>query len=78
MMKVILTALAIYAIWFFFKNQKRIKAAYDEVQEKKRARTQEHTGKTKVPVAQDMVQCPKCGAYVAADQPHTCDAPSQP
>ncbi len=73
MVKVLLTVLVIYAIWFFFKNQKRIKAAYDEVQEKKRA--QERSSGTKAPVAQDMAPCPKCGAYIAAGEPHTCEAP---
>lgn len=71
MLKVLLTALVIYAIWFYVRNQKRIKAAYDEVQEKKRA--QERSPEANVPVAQDMAPCPKCGAYIAAGEPHTCE-----
>lgn len=72
MAKVLLTILVVYAIWFIIRHQKRIKAAYDEVQEKKRA--QERSSGANVPMAQEMVPCPKCGAYVAAGEPHTCEA----
>ncbi len=70
-MQVLLLLALIYAIWFFFKNQKRIKNAYDEVQAKK-VRPQTKTG---VPAVQDLVPCPKCGAYIAAGEAHTCDSP---
>lgn len=70
MAKVLLTILVIYAIWFYVRNQKRIKAAYDDVQAKKRA--QERPSAPNVPVAQELVPCPKCGAYIAAGEPHTC------
>lgn len=73
MVKVLLTALVIYAIWFYFRNQKRIKAAYDEVQEKKR--TGEKPSASNVPMAQDLAPCPKCGAYVAAGESHACETP---
>lgn len=70
MAKVLLTILVVYAIWFYIRHQKRIKAAYDEVQEKKR--THQPQPGSNVPVAQELVPCPKCGAYVAAGEPHTC------
>ncbi len=77
MINVLLTILVIYVIWFAFRHQKRIKAAYDEVQEKKKAQGQPPP-EARVPVAQDMTPCPKCGAYVVAGEPHTCDAASAP
>ncbi len=78
MFKLIFTVLVVYVIWFSFKNWARIQAAYKEVQdEKDRAAGIAPQGKSKSkprqPVVQDLVPCPKCGAYVAAGTACSCE-----
>lgn len=74
MFKVIFTVLVVYVIWFSFKNWARIQAAYKEVQdEKDREAGANIKAKPRQPVVQDLVPCPKCGAYVAAGTTCSCE-----
>ena len=79
MFKIIFTIGIVYVIWWAFKFRTRIAAAYKEVQDEK-AREQgatmnAETGKPKAgaPVVQDLLPCPKCGAYVAAGSACSCE-----
>ncbi len=85
LMKLIFTAGLIYVVLFVFKHRARIAAAHKTVMEEKareakaQARAQAAQAAADfasrapgVPVAQDLVPCPKCGAYVAAGATCSC------
>lgn len=74
MLKLIFTIGVVYVIWFSFKNWARIQSAYKEVQdEKAREAGANIKSKPRQPVVQDLVPCPKCGAYVAAGTACSCE-----
>ena len=75
LIKLLFTIGVIYVVWFAFKYRARIAAAHKTVMEDKareaRAAARAQAAETAarppgMPVAQDLVPCPKCGAYVAA------------
>ncbi len=74
MFKVIFTVLVVYVVWFSFKNWARIQSAYKEVQDAKdREAGIAPKSKSRQPVVQDLVPCPKCGAYVASGTACSCE-----
>ncbi len=62
LLKILFTVAVVYLVWFLFKYRARIAAAHREVMESK-------ARKRGTPAAQDLVPCPKCGAYGPAGQP---------
>ena len=74
MLKLLFTIGLVYVVWFSFKNWARIQNAYKEVQdEKARQAGVAPKPKSRQPVVQDLVPCPKCGAYVAAGTACSCE-----
>ena len=74
MLKLIFTIGVVYVIWFGFKHWTRISAAYKEVQdEKAREQGAPIRPKSRQQAVQDLVPCPKCGAYVAAGLACACE-----
>ena len=78
MLKLILTIGVVYVVWFSFKHWARIQAAYKEVQDEKARAAGARMGPqgkqgSRQPVVQDLVPCPKCGAYVAAGTACSCE-----
>ena len=73
-MKFLLTILIVYVVWFAFKHRTRIAAAHRAVMEQK-AREEQATrrSRSREVVAQDLVPCPRCGAYIAAGTACTCE-----
>jgi hypothetical protein len=73
-LKILLTVAVIYAVWFFFKYRSRItvanKGAKDETMRDTTAKGKRTPG---VPVAQDLVPCPKCGSYIPAGTACSCE-----
>lgn len=63
MLKILLTAGVIYAVWLLYKYRSRIAAVHKTVMEEN----------ARAPVAQDLVPCPKCGAYAAAGTVCSCE-----
>ncbi len=81
LLKLLLTIGLIYAVWFAFKNRTRIAAAHktvvdDKAREAAQARTQAAAEAAArppgMPVAQDLLPCPKCGAYIAVGTTCSC------
>lgn len=82
LVKLVFTVLVIYAVWFIFKYRARIAAAHRSVMADKakeqnsaqaRADADAATRKPGTPLAQDLVPCPKCGAYIAAGTACSCE-----
>ncbi|MBX7200167.1 MAG: hypothetical protein K1X51_12435 [Rhodospirillaceae bacterium] len=74
MLKLLFTIGLVYVVWFSFKNWARIQSAYKEVQDEKARQAGAHVKpKSRQPVVQDLVPCPKCGAYVAAGTACSCE-----
>ena len=67
--KILLLIVIIAAVWYGFKVVGRINA-------KRKAGEDDSVADASNPSvdAEEMVQCPKCGAYVARDEPHSCSA----
>jgi hypothetical protein len=79
MLKILFTVAVIYIVWFAFKYRRRITAAHKDVMDQK-ARAAAKAQDTDVavrppgmPVAQDLLPCPKCGAYVASGARCSCE-----
>jgi hypothetical protein len=75
LVKIIFTVAVIYIVIFVFKYRARIAAAHRTVMEAK-AREQAsapRAARRREPAAQDLVPCPKCGAYIAAGSACTCE-----
>ena len=72
--KILLTVAVIYAVWFIFKYRKRIAAAHKTVMDQKaREAAADAAARTPgTPLAQDLLPCPKCGAYVATGAVCSC------
>lgn len=72
--KILFTLVVIYAVWFVFKYRARIAAAHKSVMdEKARATAATASRPPGTPMAQDLLPCPKCGAYVAAGSACSCE-----
>lgn len=82
--KLIFTLGAIYVVWFAFKYRARIAAAHKSVMEEKAASAARANAAARAaaasaatrppgtPIAQDLLPCPKCGAYIAAGAACSC------
>jgi len=72
--KILLTIAVIYAVWFIFKYRKRLAAAHKTMMDQKaRDAAADVASRTPgTPLAQDLLPCPKCGAYVAAGAVCSC------
>ncbi|MAY65831.1 MAG: hypothetical protein CMM77_01740 [Rhodospirillaceae bacterium] len=71
--KLLFTGLAIAAVWYGFKWLTRMQARQREVARDNAKRMKESgTSKSKTPEVEDMVECPTCGAYVAAQGMRHC------
>src|SRR5262249_7388454 len=74
MFKALLTIGIVYAIWYGYKFRARIAAAYEEVQaEKAREAQAARAAKARELAAQELLPCPKCGAYVAVGAHCACE-----
>jgi ribosomal protein L32 len=73
--KFLFTILIIYVVWNAFKYRARIAAAHRAVMEQKAREeaAQQRRARSREVVAQDLVPCPKCGAYIAAGTACTCE-----
>ena len=79
--KLLLTIAIVYVVLFFFKHRARIAAAHrtvmdDKARERAQARTSAGEAAARrpgTPIAQDLVACPKCGAYSPAGTPCACE-----
>ncbi|PIW27008.1 MAG: hypothetical protein COW30_12210 [Rhodospirillales bacterium CG15_BIG_FIL_POST_REV_8_21_14_020_66_15] len=71
--KLLFTALAIAAVWYGFKWLGRVQARQKELA-RERARRMKDTGtpRGRAPEVEDMMECPTCGAFVAASGPRNC------
>ena len=67
--KILLLIVIIAAVWYGFKVIGRINA-------KRKDDADESVADASNPSvdAEEMVQCPKCGAYFARSEPHSCSA----
>ena len=73
-MKFLLTILIVYVVWFVFKHRTRIAAAHRVVMEEKaRQEAAQRRTRSREVVAQDLVPCPACGAYIPAGTACTCE-----
>ncbi len=67
--KILILVVIIAVVWYGFKAFGRIKQKRDDdADEAVDARTSVRSD------AEDMAPCPKCGAYIKAGEPHSCDA----
>ncbi len=74
MFKVLFTVAMVYGVWFVFKHWNRITAAHKVVMDEKRREAADQAARApRTPVAQDLVPCPKCGSYIAAGSPCSCE-----
>jgi hypothetical protein len=74
LVKILFTVAVIYAVWFAFKYRRRISAAHKRMMEDKaKAAADTAARKPGTPVAQDLLPCPKCGAYVATGVRCSCE-----
>jgi len=74
LVKILFTVAVIYAVWFAFKYRRRISAAHKRMMEDKaKAAADTAARKPGTPVAQDLLPCPKCGAYVATGVCCSCE-----
>jgi uncharacterized protein len=71
--KLLFTAIAIAAVWYAFKWLGRVQAQKKTVAREK-AREMKNPGASGAarPDVEDMVECPTCGAFVAASGPRNC------
>lgn len=68
--KLLVLGAIILAVIYGFKLVSRVNRQREETAKRDRPRTtQAERGRVE---AEDLVQCPKCGAYVAADGAHDC------
>jgi hypothetical protein len=70
LLKIAFTIAVIYAVWFIFKYRNRIAAAHKTVMDEKARAAAAHAPG---PAAQDLLPCPKCGAYRAAGLACACE-----
>ncbi len=75
LVKIIFTVGVIYAVFFIYKYRRRIAAAHKHVMDEKAkaAAGAAPARKPGMPVAQDLVPCPKCGSYIAAGTACSCE-----
>ena len=66
--KILVLVVIIAAVWYGFKAFGRIK------QKREREEDAVEGGGTNRADADELTQCPKCGAYIAQSESHSCDA----
>ena len=82
--KLLLLALIVAAVWYGFKIAGRVKESRDRQDAQQRGAPQRRPArkasapKEEAIEAEDMVPCPKCGAYVAAKAAGNCGKPGCP
>lgn len=67
--KILLLVVIIAVVWYGFKAVGRINAKRNASEDDSVADASSSSAD-----AEEMVQCPKCGAYFARSEPHTCSA----
>lgn len=67
LIKLVVLGLAVYAVWWVYSLSKRMRAAELALKARDGRRT------APAGVTQDLVACPRCGAYVAAQGASPCD-----
>lgn len=67
LIKLVVLGLAAYAVWWVYSLSKRLRAAEMAL------KTRDGRKPGRVEVTQDLVACPRCGAYVAAQGASPCD-----
>ena len=70
LLKILFTVAVVYLVWFLFKYRARMAVARRQVKD---AEARAQRGAPAQPTAQDLLPCPKCGAYVAAGGACTCE-----
>lgn len=72
--KIAFTVAVVIAVIAFFKSRARRSAANIAARaDQARAAAEAATRKPDMPVVQDLVACPKCGAYIAAGTVCVCE-----
>ena len=70
--KLLFTVAVIAAVWFGFKWLGRMKVVRDREAREKLRRQAENGGGSVSGVAEEMVECPTCGAFVATTGAKSC------
>lgn len=82
--KLLLLALIVAAVWYGFKAFGRVKESREQQDSKQRRTPRKQSARSRparaedVIDAEDMVPCPKCGAYVTAKGAGNCGKPGCP
>jgi len=81
MFKILITVALIYIVWNAFKYRRRIAEVHKDIMEQKareaaqaKADAADVAGRPPgMPVAQDLLPCPKCGSYIAQGAVCSCE-----
>ncbi len=77
MLKILFTVVVVYLVWAAFKYRRRMDAVQKDLKDLK-AREAAQAADTAsrppgTPLAQDLLPCPKCGAYIAQGAVCSCE-----
>jgi len=77
MLKILFTVAVVYLVWAAFKYRRRIAEVHKDVMARKAreaAKAADAAARPPgTPLAQDLLPCPKCGAYIAQDAVCSCE-----